>query len=178
MWNNANEFFFFFSSRRRHTRCSRDWSSDVCSSDLLLCMMRPARTIAPPKAAPIAWCPRQTPRMGTRPAKRSMSGTETPASRGVHGPVGAERRHLLQRDGVVAPHVDLGAELAQVLDQVVGEGVVVVDHEEPRRSHHRASARRTAWSMARDLLTHSRCSASGLESATMPAPAWMYTRPP
>src|SRR2546429_4722442 len=25
--------FFFFSSRRRHTRCSRDWSSDVCSSD-------------------------------------------------------------------------------------------------------------------------------------------------
>src|SRR5207245_7228832 len=27
---------FFFSSRRRHTRCYRDWSSDVCSSDLLL----------------------------------------------------------------------------------------------------------------------------------------------
>src|SRR2546429_7460041 len=26
---------FFFSIRRRHTRCSRDWSSDVCSSDLL-----------------------------------------------------------------------------------------------------------------------------------------------
>src|SRR5205809_6076115 len=25
---------FFFSIRRRHTRCSRDWSSDVCSSDL------------------------------------------------------------------------------------------------------------------------------------------------
>src|SRR5262245_63610111 len=28
-------FFFFFSSRRRHTRCLSDWSSDVCSSDLL-----------------------------------------------------------------------------------------------------------------------------------------------
>src|SRR5690554_4857606 len=28
--------FFFFSSRRRHTRCGRDWSSDVCSSDLNL----------------------------------------------------------------------------------------------------------------------------------------------
>src|SRR3712207_9515471 len=28
--------FFFFSSRRRHTRYWRDWSSDVCSSDLLL----------------------------------------------------------------------------------------------------------------------------------------------
>src|SRR5438132_5316419 len=28
--------FFFFSSRRRHTRSLCDWSSDVCSSDLLL----------------------------------------------------------------------------------------------------------------------------------------------
>src|SRR5436305_14969012 len=31
--------FIFFSSRRRHTRCGRDWSSDVCSSDL--CRMAP-----------------------------------------------------------------------------------------------------------------------------------------
>src|SRR5215467_15403460 len=29
-------FFFFFSSRRRHTRLQGDWSSDVCSSDLLV----------------------------------------------------------------------------------------------------------------------------------------------
>src|SRR6266403_2305893 len=29
-------YFFFFSSRRRHTRSLRDWSSDVCSSDLRL----------------------------------------------------------------------------------------------------------------------------------------------
>src|SRR6266508_6388424 len=28
------DFVFFFSSRRRHTRWPRDWSSDVCSSDL------------------------------------------------------------------------------------------------------------------------------------------------
>src|SRR3712207_7044340 len=34
-------FFFFFSSRRRHTRYWRDWSSDVCSSDL------PVSTIPP-----------------------------------------------------------------------------------------------------------------------------------
>src|SRR5947209_20288834 len=33
---------FFFSSRRRHTRYWRDWSSDVCSSDLR--RLRPART--------------------------------------------------------------------------------------------------------------------------------------
>src|SRR2546429_2780451 len=32
---------FFFSSRRRHTRCSRDWSSDVCSSDLTPQMIAP-----------------------------------------------------------------------------------------------------------------------------------------
>src|SRR5262247_2832124 len=31
-------FFFFFSSRRRHTRCLSDWSSDVCSSDLVAVM--------------------------------------------------------------------------------------------------------------------------------------------
>src|SRR5438309_4165030 len=32
--------FFFFSSRRRHTRWNCDWSSDVCSSDLLLVRSR------------------------------------------------------------------------------------------------------------------------------------------
>src|SRR3989442_5430431 len=32
---------FFFSSRRRHTRCGRDWSSDVCSSDLLFLSPEP-----------------------------------------------------------------------------------------------------------------------------------------
>src|SRR2546429_1477264 len=31
---------FFFSSRRRHTRCSRDWSSDVCSSDLIAALAK------------------------------------------------------------------------------------------------------------------------------------------
>src|SRR5207249_8550922 len=31
----ARTIVFFFSSRRRHTRSKRDWSSDVCSSDLV-----------------------------------------------------------------------------------------------------------------------------------------------
>src|SRR2546429_2443515 len=35
-----NGCVFFFSSRRRHTRCSRDWSSDVCSSDLTVLRAR------------------------------------------------------------------------------------------------------------------------------------------
>src|SRR5207253_10708627 len=40
-------FFFFFSSRRRHTRWPRDWSSDVCSSDLYFSA---ERTKAVPRA--------------------------------------------------------------------------------------------------------------------------------
>src|SRR5690349_11163662 len=38
--------FFFFSSRRRHTRSLRDWSSDVCSSDLLALLAGVAVLIA------------------------------------------------------------------------------------------------------------------------------------
>src|SRR5499425_394832 len=37
-------FFFFFSSRRRHTRYIGDWSSDVCSSDLVLVSLRDTGT--------------------------------------------------------------------------------------------------------------------------------------
>src|SRR5438067_2937634 len=36
----ARSSSFFFSSRRRHTRSKRDWSSDVCSSDLRLRLER------------------------------------------------------------------------------------------------------------------------------------------
>src|SRR3712207_9531241 len=42
--------FFFFSSRRRHTRYWRDWSSDVCSSDLDAPKI--AETARPGKAFP------------------------------------------------------------------------------------------------------------------------------
>src|SRR6266508_1477570 len=37
---------FFFSSRRRHTRWPRDWSSDVCSSDLQPEKLEPAPALA------------------------------------------------------------------------------------------------------------------------------------
>src|SRR5690606_39832431 len=40
-------FLFFFSSRRRHTRFSRDWSSDVCSSDLGPPRPHPRRRLPP-----------------------------------------------------------------------------------------------------------------------------------
>src|SRR5690606_41052740 len=57
--------FFFFSSRRRHTRFSRDWSSDVCSSDL---NHHPPATVAGPggtarRAAP---APGKTPSASAR----------------------------------------------------------------------------------------------------------------
>src|SRR5207245_4697893 len=42
--------FFFFSSRRRHTRCYRDWSSDVCSSDLKIARQEIAPKLFPPRA--------------------------------------------------------------------------------------------------------------------------------
>src|SRR3989449_11066372 len=50
---------FFFSSRRRHTRCSRDWSSDVCSSDLVglydvLARVEPSPVIELNRAAAVA----------------------------------------------------------------------------------------------------------------------------
>src|SRR6266542_7043439 len=44
---------FFFSSRRRHTRCYRDWSSDVCSSDLT--RGRASRSARVSRAASTAW---------------------------------------------------------------------------------------------------------------------------
>src|SRR5215510_9037221 len=56
-------FFFFFSSRRRHTRWPRDWSSDVCSSDLDWLAGLPA-TLAP--RADVLMC-HGTPRSDTEP---------------------------------------------------------------------------------------------------------------
>src|SRR6266849_8492370 len=44
---------FFFSSRRRHTRSTRDWSSDVCSSDLS-CACATSQKFASPAATPSA----------------------------------------------------------------------------------------------------------------------------
>src|SRR5438105_1805009 len=43
---------FFFSSRRRHTRSTRDWSSDVCSSDLHAAQYVALRALGEPDALP------------------------------------------------------------------------------------------------------------------------------
>src|SRR5207249_7587018 len=49
---------FFFSSRRRHTRSKRDWSSDVCSSDLALSKTRSVKSEALYLTTPASrqWC--------------------------------------------------------------------------------------------------------------------------
>src|SRR3989337_2171155 len=60
-------FCFFFSSRRRHTRCYRDWSSDVCSSDLRRATPRDLLLLQ-------SWQSRQTEAMINRPARASELG--------------------------------------------------------------------------------------------------------
>src|SRR3712207_166661 len=51
--NRFDLFFFFFSSRRRHTRYWRDWSSDVCSSDLR-CVAQKKRSRPPSRTGPMS----------------------------------------------------------------------------------------------------------------------------
>src|SRR5688572_19463002 len=48
-------FFFFFSSRRRHTRFDCDWSSDVCSSDLLVRVLYESALSETRKASVWTW---------------------------------------------------------------------------------------------------------------------------
>src|SRR4029078_12826359 len=79
------------------------------------------------------------------------------------------------RDAVVAHHAHVLPQLAQVLDEVVGERVVVVDHEQHQAFPPEARrATSIALTTTRALLTHSLCSSAGTLSATMPAPAWTY----
>ena len=53
------KFFFFFSSRRRHTSYWRDWSSDVCSSDLKpnMMMMMMIEQMQPVIVVELDFCP-------------------------------------------------------------------------------------------------------------------------
>src|SRR2546430_2690661 len=81
---------------------------------------------------------------------------------------------LVRVDLVVAADEDLGTELREEVDEVVGEAVVVVDEED----HRSVSARVIAVSSAASLRRHSSCSACGSESATIPAPAWRCATPP
>src|SRR2546429_3519040 len=69
---------FFFSSRRRHTRCSRDWSSDVCSSDLTSKLRAVAMRLSPGSNRTIT-----SPRL-TRSQRHSFFGLIVSATRAPH----------------------------------------------------------------------------------------------
>src|SRR5256712_2753085 len=108
----TESFFFFFSSRRRHTRSDRDWSSDVCSSDLIVttsgsnwCTLRTASN--PSRAVAITSNPRST-SLSTRRIRALSSTTRT---RGVE-----PRR---SDDDGIAPH---GPDLDVAVDYVEADG--------------------------------------------------------
>src|SRR5699024_11778541 len=67
--------FFFFSSRRRHTRSKRDWSSDVCSSDLTPTVA----TVGVPSTLYFFSCLPSVPYSCSSPSQASM----TPSADGV-----------------------------------------------------------------------------------------------
>src|SRR6266436_8806488 len=91
-------FFFFFSSRRRHTRCSRDWSSDVCSSDLPPWSEAIGYTL---QRAPLVAFAETEQRPGEHPCERDHL-EQLPHLRRAHQPVrlvgeGKELRAVLRR---------------------------------------------------------------------------------
>src|SRR3712207_8802499 len=79
---------FFFSSRRRHTIYLRDWSSDVCSSDLATDRSRPASSIQHtcPGVSTPAQASAHLPRR-----QHAGSGVSTPAQPSAHLP---RRQHV------------------------------------------------------------------------------------
>src|SRR5262245_29230103 len=99
-----------------------------------------------------------------------------PGPRRDHDPVRVHGHHVLHRERVVARHAHVGAQLPEVLDEVVGEGVVVVEDEDHRPVSW--AAVRSARIMPRAFEQVSSHSVLGSESATMPAPTWMEARWP
>src|SRR2546422_11118358 len=109
----TSAIFFFFSSRRRHTRCSRDWSSDVCSSDLHSPLPTPLRCQVPlstPHAAaslPLFQRRRDDPRLlgGVRRGV-PLSGTRALGPADVaHRDIGPHELAQLRLHELLGPHV-------------------------------------------------------------------------
>ncbi len=124
----------------------------------------------------MAWCPRQTPSSGVFAPKRSHridddAGVGRVARTGRNDdPVGGHLGDPFERDLVVAVNDQIRAQLAQVLDEVVGERIVVVDDEDAH-GYSPSEASSSARISARALSHVSSNSAAGSESITMPAPA-------
>ena len=113
--------------------------SPVCSTtDVLPCISSGAPTTVAPYTWPMAWWPRHTPSSGVPIAANApMESQMMPLVSGRPGPgesstsVGLEGDRLVDGEGIVAHDDRIGAEFAEVLDEVVHEAVVAVDHEHP-----------------------------------------------
>src|SRR5689334_18693581 len=124
---------FFFSSRRRHTRWNCDWSSDVCSSDLLLVRDRANSWHAPP-AGPRgrvfgrAAVARAVARARRRPAARDRLARRWLSARASGLPparaAGLPRRHDRRLRGMSELWLDVAG--ARMRAHVAGDGPPVV----------------------------------------------------
>src|SRR5437870_6965965 len=89
---------FFFSSRRRHTRWPRDWSSEVCSSDLKARTPEPGQGCSPCVASRVLSAPRDGPGSqlkGSQATSPKSRGSKEPALPPIHitqAPRSEERR--------------------------------------------------------------------------------------
>src|SRR5215813_4319577 len=125
--------FFFFSSRRRHTRCGRDWSSDVCSSDLRFVPGR-RRMRHPPVRGQA-----QRARVPGRPhhaLRRRAAGGGGRAARADQ----PRRRHGRQRDGRRRMRLQLRGALV-----LASAAAVLLAGPGPVRAEGDASARMTVF---------------------------------
>src|SRR5699024_11600304 len=108
-------FLFFFLSRRRHTRSKRDWSSDVCSSDLLLLPTVSSAVVA------------ATPAGSKAPAKPQASSAAPAAPAPVKLEISEERR--VGKEGrarwVLEPWIENGRRLVERVGERVREGQIV-----------------------------------------------------
>src|SRR5205085_8572893 len=92
-------------------------------------------------------------------------------------PLKAAGEQLIDCRAIVAHRVHVGPQLSEVLHEVVGERVVVVDDEDRHVQSGCSQARAMARIAAFDFATASSCSYSGLASATVPPPAWTWATP-
>src|SRR5207247_6068659 len=99
--------WFFFSSRRRHTRSTRDWSSDVCSSDLEAWLERPGtlKIDIPPYVREVVEEIAFQARGERKIDKRSGVSQRLPISTLELVVSNAERRALQNGEKVVVPRV-------------------------------------------------------------------------
>src|SRR5690606_31234603 len=94
---------FFFSSRRRHTRFSRDWSSDVCSSDLSPCGTAATRRVLATVPQGLRGLPVPDPAWNSRRAHRTDSVAVDGAVADPHPAAAPDRPGGAYRWSAVAP---------------------------------------------------------------------------